>query len=327
MEGAKDKHMPMNNINNALSKISDLLNNKISVFDSTKTLLFSTESNDATKYANSYVLSDGFLLYSETPIISTEILGMINIIIEQYSQSLLEKDPLTELIGYDIDTTVLQPYHYDFINSCNGKIAIGVSYHGSNIDVVREIVESTFSSSSFHINDKFILFTEDDELDELCDGCIKNVQSEIFEEIKIFKLIEISDETSFKTMFDLLLDMEKISRDYKLFDKYIKGDNLLEYRIISSIDKDLEHDIYTKVFSNEALESFDEELQDTVNLFFKNNLNLTDTSKELYIHRNTLLYRIEKINKVTGYDLRKFEDSWLFKAAWMIYRKKHSRYN
>lgn len=317
--------MQMNNISNSLLKISDLLKNNLSVFDSSKTLLFSTEENYDTKYQNSYILSDGFLLYSETPIGSSEILGMINIIIEQYSQSLLEKDPLTELIGFDVDNTVLQPYHYDFINNNRGKISIGVAYSGSNEDLVREIVESTFSSNSYYINDKYILFTKDDDLDELCDGCIKNVQSEIFEEIKIFKLIEIKDESSFKIMFNLLLGMEKITNDYKIYDKYIKGENLLEYRIISSIDKDLENDIYSNVFTSEALESFDEELQDTVNLFFKNNLNLTDTSKELYIHRNTLLYRIEKINKVTGYDLRKFEDSWLFKAAWMIYRKKHCR--
>lgn len=318
--------MPTNNITNTLTKISNLLKCKLSVYDNNKSLLFSTDVSNSNELANSYVLNDGFLLYTDIPLVSSEILGMLNIIIEQYSNSLIDKDPLIELIGYDSSKTVLQPYHYDFISTCSGKSSIGIHYQGTNIDVVKEIVESTFSSPTYHINDKFILFVDEDELDELCDGCIKNVQSEIFEEIKIFKLTEIIDETSFKSMFDLLLDMEKIARDYKLIDKYIKGENLLEYRIISSIDNELENDIYNKVFSKEALDSFDEELQDTVNLFFKNNLNLTDTSKELYIHRNTLLYRIEKINKVTGYDLRKFEDSWLFKSAWMIYRKKHSRF-
>ena len=56
----------------------------------------------------------------------------------------------------------------------------------------------------------------------------------------------------------------------------------------------------------------------TVNKFFENNLNVSETSRQLYIHRNTLMYRIEKLQKVTGLDIRIFDDALTFKIALMV---------
>ena len=62
----------------------------------------------------------------------------------------------------------------------------------------------------------------------------------------------------------------------------------------------------------------DEELLSTVQKFFENNLNISETSRQLYVHRNTLVYRIEKLQKVTGLDMRVFEDALTFKIALMV---------
>ena len=62
----------------------------------------------------------------------------------------------------------------------------------------------------------------------------------------------------------------------------------------------------------------DEELLTTVNKFFENNLNVSETSRQLYIHRNTLVYRIEKLEKYTGLDIRLFEDALTLKIALMV---------
>ncbi len=61
---------------------------------------------------------------------------------------------------------------------------------------------------------------------------------------------------------------------------------------------------------------------DTVNVFINRDLNLTDAARDLYIHRNTLVYRLDKIQKVTGLDLRHFRDAMLFKLLNDL-RKKH----
>ncbi|MBR6542644.1 MAG: helix-turn-helix domain-containing protein, partial [Anaerotignum sp.] len=56
----------------------------------------------------------------------------------------------------------------------------------------------------------------------------------------------------------------------------------------------------------------------TVNKFFENNLNVSETSRQLYIHRNTLVYRLDKLQKMTGLDLRNFDDAIIFKITLMV---------
>ena len=56
----------------------------------------------------------------------------------------------------------------------------------------------------------------------------------------------------------------------------------------------------------------------TINKFFENNLNVSETSRKLFVHRNTLVYRLEKIKKLTGLDLREFDDAIIFKVALMV---------
>lgn len=70
--------------------------------------------------------------------------------------------------------------------------------------------------------------------------------------------------------------------------------------------------------SRKSPDDFDEETLTTINKFFENNLNVSETSRQLYIHRNTLVYRLDKLQKSTGLDLRVFEDAITFKIALMV---------
>ena len=73
-----------------------------------------------------------------------------------------------------------------------------------------------------------------------------------------------------------------------------------------------------EIFDNKSPDDFDEELLVTINKFFENSLNVSETSRQLYIHRNTLVYRLDKLQKSTGLDLRVFEDAITFKIALMV---------
>jgi len=73
-----------------------------------------------------------------------------------------------------------------------------------------------------------------------------------------------------------------------------------------------------EIFGEKSPEEFDEETLQTINKFFENNLNVSETSRQLYIHRNTLVYRLDKLQKSTGLDLRVFEDAITFKIALMV---------
>ena len=73
-----------------------------------------------------------------------------------------------------------------------------------------------------------------------------------------------------------------------------------------------------EIFDGKSPDEFDEETLTTINKFFENNLNVSETSRQLYIHRNTLVYRLDKLQKSTGLDLRVFEDAITFKIALMV---------
>ena len=73
-----------------------------------------------------------------------------------------------------------------------------------------------------------------------------------------------------------------------------------------------------EIFDGKSLDEFDEETLVTINKFFENSLNVSETSRQLYIHRNTLVYRLDKLQKTTNLDLRVFEDAITFKIALMV---------
>ena len=73
-----------------------------------------------------------------------------------------------------------------------------------------------------------------------------------------------------------------------------------------------------EIFDGKSPDEFDDETLTTINKFFENSLNVSETSRQLYIHRNTLVYRLDKLQKSTGMDLRVFEDAITFKIALMV---------
>ena len=73
-----------------------------------------------------------------------------------------------------------------------------------------------------------------------------------------------------------------------------------------------------EVFKKNPIDALDQETLFTIHKFFENNLNVSETARKLFVHRNTLVYRLEKIKKLTGLDLREFDDAITFKVALMV---------
>ena len=73
-----------------------------------------------------------------------------------------------------------------------------------------------------------------------------------------------------------------------------------------------------EVFGDNIPDALDEETLMTINKFFENNLNVSETSRQLYVHRNTLVYRLERIEKAIGLDIRTFDDAMTFRIAVMV---------
>jgi len=107
----------------------------------------------------------------------------------------------------------------------------------------------------------------------------------------------------------------------KVFDtekNVVNYENLGIGRLIYQLPTTLCDMFLNEVFKKGALEGLDRETLLTIQCFFENNLNVSETSRKLFVHRNTLVYRLEKIRKITGLDLREFEHAITFKVALMV---------
>jgi carbohydrate diacid regulator len=126
-------------------------------------------------------------------------------------------------------------------------------------------------------------------------------------------------------------ELKEVSRSYKeakmalevgkIFysdKKVIAYSNLGIGRLIYQLPLPLCRMFIKEIFEGKNPDDFDEETLTTINKFFENSLNVSETSRQLYIHRNTLVYRLDKLQKTTGLDLRVFEDAITFKIALMV---------
>ncbi len=98
----------------------------------------------------------------------------------------------------------------------------------------------------------------------------------------------------------------------------INYENLGIGRLIYQLPTTLCEMFLQEVFKKGSLDSLDRETLLTIQAFFDNNLNVSETSRKLFVHRNTLVYRLEKIRKITGLDLREFDNAITFKVALMV---------
>ena len=126
-------------------------------------------------------------------------------------------------------------------------------------------------------------------------------------------------------------DIKEVSRSYKeakmaldVGKIFYNGKNVVAYgtlgigRLIYQLPLPLCRMFIREIFDGKSPDEFDEETLTTINKFFENSLNVSETSRQLYIHRNTLVYRLDKLQKSTGLDLRVFEDAITFEIALMV---------
>ncbi len=208
-------------------------------------------------------------------------------------------------------------------------------------------VESTYNSIAYDIlNDFFIKKNRDfifnvnsneivliKEVKDLNSDNSQKIAEEIFNKLKSKINTEVF--IGFSSQVDNIKKLEQSFKEAnvalnvsEIFNEYgtiVGYNNLGIFRIIYQLPATLCEIFLKEVFKKKPLESLDVETFSTIYSFFENNLNVSETSKKLFIHRNTLVYRLEKIKRLTGLDLRKFEDAIIFKIAIMV--KKYLKFN
>lgn len=139
----------------------------------------------------------------------------------------------------------------------------------------------------------------------------------------------------------VVADLKNVSNSYKeakmaleVGEIFEQDKNIVNYqklgigRLIYQLPVSLCKMFVGEVLHDISAEEFDDEMLSTINKFFENNLNVSETSRQLYIHRNTLVYRLDRLQKMTGLDLRNFDDAIILKitlmvSKYMMYRDKY----
>ena len=150
----------------------------------------------------------------------------------------------------------------------------------------------------------------------------KSIEKTVHEELGINCVIGIStDARHLRELADRYKEAQVAIEVGRIFDSegsIITYENLGLGRIIYQLPTTLCQMFLNEVFKKNPIETLDEDTLETINRFFENNLNVSETSRKLYVHRNTLVYRLEKIKKLTGLDLREFDHAIVFKVAMMV---------
>jgi len=150
----------------------------------------------------------------------------------------------------------------------------------------------------------------------------ENVQGALVKELGLKTVIGIgSPAKHLRELADRYKEAQTAIEVGKVFNTeqgIINYENLGIGRIIYQLPTTLCEMFLSEVFKKSPIESLDQETLYTINKFFENNLNVSETSRKLFVHRNTLVYRLEKIKKLTGLDLREFDHAIVFKVALMV---------
>ena len=160
--------------------------------------------------------------------------------------------------------------------------------------------------------------TERKEIEKMAANIVTTLNNEYYAKVAIgisTVVDNIKDLARAYKEAQVALDVGKVFETEK---NIISYENLGIGRLIYQLPTTMCEMFLQEVFKKGSLDSLDKETLMTIQCFFENNLNVSETSRKLFVHRNTLVYRLEKIRKLTGLDLREFEHAITFKVALMV---------
>lgn len=161
-----------------------------------------------------------------------------------------------------------------------------------------------------------------EEPDEHAVSIKEMIESNAFSSCYISYVNFEGDTAAFVKSFKSAQSYIEIGKRYNLQNRIYNNESLLFEKTIYNVSFDVKEEIYNKF--NDKLSKLDNEMINTVEEFLNDGLNISETAKKLYIHRNTLIYRLDKILKDTGYDIRDFRQAAIFTIALLIWKEKNN---
>ena len=240
-----------------------------------------------------------------------------------------ENDFLKKLITNDILPADLKDQTKQMGVEVKGKKCVFIieSEHEKNGIVIEALKNALVEDADLisDVDDKNIVLVKElvdtkdlDEASEIAYAIVDMLNTEIMQNARVSYstiISNIKDTADAYKEARIALDVGKIFKDQEQVISYSQlGIEKLIYQMPLSTCKEFISD----VFGGDVPEIFDNETAVTIEKMFENNLNISEAARQLFIHRNTLVYRVDKIYKSTGFDLREFEDAMMFRVIMMM---------
>lgn len=214
-------------------------------------------------------------------------------------------------------------------NNEASRVALLIRVSSRNDISVYDVVQNLFPDKNkdfvININETDIALIKEirpgidsHDLEKLARSIVDTLSSEFYTQVAV----------GIGTVVDSLKELARSFKEAqvalevgKVFDtekSIVRYDDLGIARLIYQLPTTLCEMFLKEVFKLGSIDSLDQETLFTIQRFFENNLNVSETSRKLFVHRNTLVYRLEKIKRLTGLDLREFDDAIIFKVALMV---------
>ncbi|MDR0947049.1 MAG: helix-turn-helix domain-containing protein, partial [Ruminococcus sp.] len=195
----------------------------------------------------------------------------------------------------------------------------------SAFDVIQNLFPDKSKDFVLNITDTDIILvkevkpnTENKDLEKLAKTISDTLSGEFYTRVNVGIGTVISAVKDLARSFKEAQTALEVGKVFDTEKAIVSYENLGIARLIYHLPTPLCEAFLAEVFKKGSIESLDHETLFTIQKFFENNLNVSETSRKLFVHRNTLVYRLEKIKKLTGLDLREFDHAIIFKIALMV---------
>jgi carbohydrate diacid regulator len=200
------------------------------------------------------------------------------------------------------------------------------------VEIVRNIFPTKLKDFVTAVDEKSIILVKElkekdgrEEIEAIAKSIYDTLTAEAgSESAKIGKSIHIAIGTAVQDLKNVSASYKEAKMALEVGKIFEESRNIVNYeqlgigRLIYQLPTSLCKMFINEVLHGISMDQFDDETLSTVNKFFENNLNVSETSRQLYIHRNTLVYRLDKLYKMTNLDLRNFDDAIIFKIMLMV---------
>ncbi len=254
-----------------------------------------------------------------------QIRNMVNAYREQFDKgSFIQAVLLGNMLAADIYNKA-KKLHIEAAQ----RMVFVIEVSGKKDDAVLETVRNLFANTArdfvVEVDEKSVVLVKDvrdlgveEEWMELAKMLADNLQAEVMVKVRVGYGSRVGLLPEIARSYEeakLALEVGKI---FYMEKDVVSYGNLGIGRLIYQLPQELCEMFLQEVFGDRRPDAFDEETMMTIHKFFDNNLNVSETARQLYVHRNTLVYRLERIEKALGLDIRRFDDAMLFKIALMV---------